>query len=71
MSREDIKDSFDIVDTKLDEVLLSLEKKGVVRLYRDRKGIALAKATYEGLKKANPFEYYRWFPSWVKEDNIF
>jgi alkylation response protein AidB-like acyl-CoA dehydrogenase len=71
MSREDIKDSFDIEDTKLDEVLLSLEKKGVVRLYRDRKGIALAKATYEGLKKANPFEYYRWFPSWVKEDNIF
>jgi len=71
MSREDIKESFDIDDTKLDEVLLSLEKKGFVRLYRDRKGIALSKATYDGLKKVNPPEYYRWFPSWVKEDNIF
>jgi hypothetical protein len=71
MSREDIKGSFDIDDKKLDEVLLSLEKKGVARLYRDRKGIALAKATYEGLKSAHPLEYYQWFPPWVKKENIF
>jgi hypothetical protein len=55
----------------LNDVLLSLEKKGLVRVYRDRKGIALIKATYEGLKKAYPQEYYQWFPSWVKEGNIF
>jgi alkylation response protein AidB-like acyl-CoA dehydrogenase len=71
MSREDIRDFFDVENAKLDEALLSLEKNGLVKLYRDRKGIALAKATYEGLKKANPPEYYRWFPSWVKENNIF
>jgi len=71
MSREDIKESFDVDDTKLDELLLSLERKDLVRLYRDKKGIALSKATYDGLKKANPPEYYRWFPSWVKENNIF
>jgi len=71
MSREDIKESFDVEETKLDELLLSLEKKGVVKLFRDRKGIALVKATYEGLKKAFPQEHYRWFPSWVKENNIF
>ena len=71
MSREDIKDSFDVDDAGLDEVLLLLEKKGLAKLYQDRKGIALTKATYEGLKKANPPEYYRWFPSWVKDDNIF
>ncbi len=71
MSLEDIKESFDVEEAKLNEVLLSLEKKGFVRLYRDRKGIALVKATYEGLKEAYPEEYYRWFPSWVKEDNIF
>jgi len=71
MSREDIKESFDIDDTKLDEVLLSLEKKGFARLYRDRKGIALAKATYEGLKSAHSLEYYQWFPPWVKKENIF
>jgi hypothetical protein len=52
-------------------VLLSLEKKGFVRLYRDKKGIALAKATYEGLKEAYPQEFYRWFPAWTQEGNIF
>jgi hypothetical protein len=71
MSREDIKESFDVDDAKLDELLLSLEKKSLVKLYRDKKGIALVKATYEGLDKANPPEYYRWFPSWVKKENIF
>jgi hypothetical protein len=71
MSLEDIKEFFDVEDAKLNEVLLSLEKKGFVRLYRDRKGIALVKATYEGLKKANPQEYYRWFPPWIKENNVF
>lgn len=71
MSLEDMKESFDVEEATLTQVLLSLEKKGLVRLYRDRKGVALAKATYEGLKEAYPQEYYRWFPSWVKENNIF
>jgi alkylation response protein AidB-like acyl-CoA dehydrogenase len=71
MSRAEIKESFDVDDTKLDELLLSLEKKGLVKLYREKKGIALSKATYDGLKKAYPQEYYRWFPPWMKEGNIF
>ena len=71
MSREDIKESFEVEDGRLDEVLLSLEKKGLVRLYRDKKGIALSKATYEGLKKAHPSQYYQWYPSWVKKENLF
>ena len=71
MSFGDIQEHFEVEETKLNEVLLSLEKKGLVKIYRDRKGIALIKATYEGLKKAYPQEYYEWFPSWVKEGNIF
>ena len=71
MSRGDIKESLDVDDTKLDELLLSLEKKSLVKLYRDKKGIALSKATYDGLKKAHPPEYYRWFPSWIRKNNIF
>jgi alkylation response protein AidB-like acyl-CoA dehydrogenase len=71
MSREDIKEYFDVDDKKLNELLLSLERKGMVKLYRDKKGIALSKATYDGLKKANPPEYYRWFPSWITKDNVF
>jgi alkylation response protein AidB-like acyl-CoA dehydrogenase len=71
MGRNDIKESFDVDETKLDELLLSLERKDLVKLYRDKKGIILVKATYQGLNRANPPEYYRWFPSWVKKENIF
>jgi alkylation response protein AidB-like acyl-CoA dehydrogenase len=71
MGRTEIKESFDVDDTKLDELLLSLERKGLVKLYREKKGIALSKATYDGLKKAYPQEYYRWFPSWAEEKNFF
>lgn len=71
MSREDIRQYFDVDDAELDDLLVALENKSFVKLNRDKKGIALAKATYEGLKKAFPPEHYRWFPSWVKEDSIF
>jgi len=71
MSREDLKDLFIVEDKTLDELLSSLEQKKLVRLYGGKKRIELAKATYEGLKKANSPEYYRWFPSWVKKEDIF
>ncbi|MBA7622508.1 hypothetical protein ES703_29885 [subsurface metagenome] len=71
MSREDLKEAFDVEDEELDQVMVSLEQKKLVNLYRERKGIELAKATYEGLRKANPPEHYRWFPSWVRKEDIF
>jgi hypothetical protein len=71
MSREDLRGFFDVNDETLDEVLLALENKGLVKLNRDKKGIALAKATYEGLEKAFPLEHYKWFPSWIEKENIF
>jgi alkylation response protein AidB-like acyl-CoA dehydrogenase len=71
MSREDLKIYFDAGDERLDEVLKALEKKGLVKLLRDKRGIALAKATYEGLEQAFPRDYYRWFPAWATEDRIF
>ena len=71
MSREDLRVYFDVEDQTLDEVLLSLEKKNLAKLNRDKKGIALAKATYEGLAKAFPLDHYRWFPAWTDESNVF
>ena len=71
MSREDLRVYFDVEDQTLDEVLLSLEKKNLAKLNRDKKGIALAKATYEGLAKAFPLDHYRWFPAWTEESNVF
>jgi alkylation response protein AidB-like acyl-CoA dehydrogenase len=71
MSREDLKGQFDVSDEELDRVLVSLEEKKLVKLYRRRGIIELAKATYQGLKKANPPEYYRWFPPRVRKEDIF
>ena len=67
----DLKEQFDVANEELDRVLVSLEGKKLVKLYRRRGIIELAKATYEGLKKANPSEYYRWFPSRVRKEDIF
>ena len=59
MSIEDIKEYFDVSDEKLEKVLVSLEKKGLVKPCRAKKGIQLAKATYDSLNMAHPPEYYQ------------
>jgi len=72
MTMEDIKERLDVSDADLNKYLVSLEEKGLAGLYRDRKGeIALAKATFAGIQKANPKEYYRYIPSWVDKNDIF
>ncbi len=73
MDREDMTAHIDVDEETLDALLLSLEKQGLVKLYRSKKGIQLAKATYDGLDAAHPPEYYRWFPSWIGigEDRVF
>ena len=64
-------DIFVIDDNKLDSLLESLEQKKLVKLYRKKGKIELAKATYDGLKQANPFQEYQWFPWWVDEKRKF
>jgi hypothetical protein len=71
MSRSDFTDIFSIEDDKLDQLLKSLEQKNLVKLYRKKGKIELAKATYEGLKRTNPLEHYQWFPWWVDEKRKF
>ncbi|MBP2625941.1 MAG: CaiA [Firmicutes bacterium] len=64
----DIKQYIDANDEALVKAIEALEKQGLVMAYRTRKGIQMAKATYEGLKKAHPKEYYKWYPQWATED---
>jgi alkylation response protein AidB-like acyl-CoA dehydrogenase len=71
MSMADFKEHFDADEKALSETLTALEQQGLVKLYRTKKGIELAKATYEGLAKAHPPEYYRWYPSWATKERIF
>ena len=71
MSRSDLTDIFTIDGKKLDSLLESLEQKKLVKLYRKKGTIELAKAAYDGLKQANPLEEYQWFPWWVDEKRKF
>jgi len=71
MSMSDFREQFDADEKALSETLTALEQKGLVKLYRTKKGIELAKATYEGLAQAHPPEYYRWYPSWATKERIF
>jgi hypothetical protein len=49
-----------------------LEEQGLIVIHRDRSGkTALVKATYEGLQKAFPKEYYQWFPQWYEDADKF
>jgi hypothetical protein len=73
MSRNHIKERLaNVNDGLLNQLLTSLENKGLVKLCKDKRGnVALAKATYKGLKQAKPPEYYRWYPNWMKKDALF
>jgi hypothetical protein len=72
MTWQDLKEQLEVNTEKLAEYLASLEKQGLASLHRDRKGIIdLARATYAGLAKANPPEYYRYIPNWVAAEDMF
>jgi len=73
MTRDDLKASFEVTDEELDTLLVSMEQKGLVWLNRTKKGIELAKASYKGLREANPKEHYEWYPQWIVagSDRIF
>jgi hypothetical protein len=72
MTMEDLKERLHIPDDRLNEHLLKLEKEGLAALHRDRHGSAsLARITYEGISRANPFEYYKYIPSWVDQKDLF
>jgi len=67
MTREDLEEDTELKGEELDRVLISLEQKRLVKLFRLHGIIRLAKAHYTGLKKAKPQKFYNWYPPWVKE----
>ncbi len=72
MEREEMMERLGLPGEDLDKYLEAAEAEKDVALYRKRGSIALAKATYAGLKKARPQEHYLFFPDFVdKEREIF
>jgi alkylation response protein AidB-like acyl-CoA dehydrogenase len=71
MTLADIKEWLDVSDADLVKFLEGLEKQGLASLYRTRKGISLARASYTGLQKAFPREHYQYFGSWADSQDLF
>ena len=72
MTPDDLKELLKVTDADLEKHLMSLEKKGLAGIYRDRKGVlALARVTNKGLNEAHDPSYYRYMPSWVNPADLF
>jgi hypothetical protein len=72
MEREEMMERLGLTGEDLDRYLEAAEAEKLVALYRKRGGIAMAKATYAGLKEARPQEQYRFFPDYIdREREIF
>jgi len=68
MERAEMMERLGLNDKDLDKCLAEVEAEKLVALYRKRGNITLAKATYEGLRKARPKEYYTFYPEFVDMD---
>jgi alkylation response protein AidB-like acyl-CoA dehydrogenase len=71
MTLEDLEKETGLEKIKLLGLVASLEKKNLVATFKDRRGnVIMAKANYEGLRKAYPAEHYRWFPDWFDPEEL-
>jgi DNA-binding MarR family transcriptional regulator len=68
MEQEEMAEKLGVTREDLDKHLEAMETEKLVALYRKRSDITMAKATYAGLKKAKPQEYYLFFPDFVDKE---
>ena len=67
--REDLGDGS---RSAIKNILESLEQQGYIVSHKDRAGkLVLVKASYTGLQKAFPKEYYQWYPQWYEDSDKF
>ncbi len=72
MTPEDVRDDIGGGRVELKKIEEVLEQKKLLTTIKDRDGkVELLRATYEGLQKAFPKEYFRWFPKWYDESDKF
>ena len=72
MTPDDVREDIGGSRSAIRNIFESLEKQSLIVSHRDRQGkIVLVKATYVGLQKAFPKEYYQWFPDWYDDSDKF
>ena len=72
MTPDDVREDIGGGRSELRKIFELLEERGLIIIHRDRSGkTALVKATYDGLQKSFPKEYYQWFPEWYENADKF
>lgn len=72
MTIDDVREDIGGGRSTIKKILESLEEQKLIAVHRDRSGkMVLVKATYKGLKKAFPREYYQWYPDWYEDSDKF
>ena len=72
MTPDDVREDLGGSRSEIRKIIETLENQGFIISHKDRNGkVALVKATYLGLQKAFPKEYYRWYPKWYAEEDKF
>jgi len=72
MTPDDVREDIGGSRSALRKTFESLEEKKLIVTHKDRQGkIVLIKANYDGLQKAFPAAYYRWFPDWYEDSDKF
>jgi alkylation response protein AidB-like acyl-CoA dehydrogenase len=72
MTPDEVRDDISGSRSEIRKIIETLESKKLIVTHKDKNGkVELVKATYDGLQKAFPKEYYRWFPDWVEDSDKF
>jgi alkylation response protein AidB-like acyl-CoA dehydrogenase len=72
MTPDDVRSDIGGSRSELRRIMESLEEQNLIVSHRDRSGkVVLVKASYDGLQKSFPKEYYQWFPNWYRDSDKF
>ena len=72
MTPDEIREDIGGSKTEIKSIIEKLESEKLVVTHKDKNGkLALVKASYDGLQKAFPKEYYQWFPNWYEDADKF
>lgn len=72
MTPDDVREDIGGSRSEIKKIFESLIEQNLIVAHRDRQDkIVLVKATYKGLQRAFPKEYYQWYPEWYEDSDKF
>jgi alkylation response protein AidB-like acyl-CoA dehydrogenase len=72
MTPDDVREDIGGSRSEIKNIIEKLESENLVVTHKDKNGkLTLVKASYDGIQKAFPKEYYQWFPNWYEDADKF